>query len=102
MGSFGAHSLTPERIGEVAAQIRSRTPKPFAMNLWVSMEDDGARASDEAAFQRSASALAEYLEELGAPGPVLVEVQRDRAVLQPVDEDLHGSESPGMEGMTQA
>ena len=69
LGSFGAHSLTPERIGEVAAQIRSLTSRPFAMNLWVSMEDEGARTSDEAAFQRSVSAIAGHLKELGAPLP---------------------------------
>lgn len=69
LGSFGAHSLTPAAIGAVAAQIRGMTSKPFAMNLWVSMEDDGARASDEAAFQRSVVALADHLKELGAPTP---------------------------------
>ena len=48
LGSFGAHGLTPEAIKDVIAQIRSRTSKPFAMNLWVSMEDAGARTSMKA------------------------------------------------------
>src|SRR5450432_4008731 len=39
LGSFAAHSLTPGAIKDVIAEIRSRTSKPFAMNLWVSMED---------------------------------------------------------------
>src|ERR1700677_2322949 len=47
LGSFGAHGLAPEAIKDVIAEIRSLTPKPFAMNLWVSMEDEGARTSDE-------------------------------------------------------
>src|ERR1700732_3599995 len=42
LGSFGAHGLAPSAIQEVVAEIRSLTNKPFAMNLWVSMEDEGA------------------------------------------------------------
>src|ERR1700686_2954897 len=38
LGSFAAHSLTPGAIKDVIAEIRSLTSKPFAMNLWVSME----------------------------------------------------------------
>jgi nitronate monooxygenase len=69
MGSFGAHSLAPDAIGEVIAQIRALTAKPFAMNLWVSMEDEGARTSDESAFNRSLAPLAGHLAELRAPQP---------------------------------
>src|SRR6266436_2367262 len=69
LGSFGAHSLTPESIKEVIAQIRSLTSKPFAMNLWVSMEDEGARTSDENAFKRSLAPLSPHLAALGAPRP---------------------------------
>ena len=67
LGSFGAHTLAPDAIEDVIAQIRSLTSKPFAMNLWVSMEDEGARSSDEPAFNRSLAPLAAYLAELGAP-----------------------------------
>jgi nitronate monooxygenase len=69
LGSFGANSLTPEAIGEVIAEIRSLTSKPFAMNLWVSTEDEGARTSDESAFNRSLAPLVTHLDELGAPRP---------------------------------
>jgi nitronate monooxygenase len=69
LGSFGAHSLAPDQINEVIAQIRSLTAKPFAMNLWVSMEDEGTRTSDESAFHRSLATLAVHLEALGAPRP---------------------------------
>src|SRR5262245_35840985 len=70
LGSFGAHGLAPEDIKDVIAQIRSLTAKPFAMNLWVSMEDEGARTSDESAFNRSLAPLAIHLDALGAPPPV--------------------------------
>ena len=69
LGSFAAHSLTPEAIKEVIAEIRSLTSKPFAMNLWMSMEDDGARTSDENAFNRSLAPLAGHIAALGAPRP---------------------------------
>jgi len=69
LGSFGAHTLTPEAIKEVIGQIRSLTSKPFAMNLWVSMEDEGARTSDENAFNRSLAPLTTNLAALGAPRP---------------------------------
>lgn len=69
LGSFGVHGLAPEAIKDVIAQIRSLTSKPFAMNLWVSMEDEGARTSDEDAFNRSLAPLAVHLAALGAPRP---------------------------------
>jgi nitronate monooxygenase len=69
LGSFGAHGLTPEAIEDVIAQIRGLTSKPFAMNLWVSMEDEGARLSDENAFNRSFAPLAAHIAALGAPRP---------------------------------
>jgi nitronate monooxygenase len=69
LGSFGAHGLTPEAIKEAIAEIRSLTSKPFAMNLWVSMEDEGARTSDENAFKRSLAPITTHLAGLGAPHP---------------------------------
>src|SRR5258708_33660081 len=69
LGSFAAHSLTPGAIKDVIAEIRSLTSKPFAMNLWVSMEDEGARTSDENAFNRSLAPLAVHIAALGAPRP---------------------------------
>ena len=70
LGSFGAHGLEPHMIGDVIAEIRSLTAKPFAMNLWVSMEDSGAAASDAVAFGRALSHLAPHIEALGGKQPV--------------------------------
>jgi nitronate monooxygenase len=66
LGSFGAHSMAPSAIGEVVAEIRSLTNKPFAMNLWVSMEDEGASTSNAEHFERALSHLAPHLEAVGA------------------------------------
>ena len=69
LGSFGAHSMEPQAIRDVIAEIRSLTAKPFAINLWVSMEDEGAQTSDEAAFRRAASSLAPFIERVGGMQP---------------------------------
>src|ERR1700744_390101 len=69
LGSFGAHGLTPEAIKDVIAEIRSLTSKPFAINLWVSMEDEGARTSDSEAFARSLAPLAGHIQALGGTLP---------------------------------
>lgn len=70
LGSFGAHGLTPSAIRDVIAEIRALTTKPFAMNLWVSMEDEGARASGAEAFSRSLKPLAHHIHALGGSLPV--------------------------------
>ena len=69
LGSFGAHGLSPSAIRDVIAELRSMTDKPFAMNLWVSMEDEGAKASDEATFERSLATLAPHIQSLGGTLP---------------------------------
>lgn len=69
LGSFGAHGLAPAEIRDVIAELRARTSAPFAINLWVSMEDEGARAAGEADFARSRRTIAPLLESLGAPLP---------------------------------
>jgi nitronate monooxygenase len=69
LGSFGAHGLAPSAIKDVIAEIRALTSKPFAMNLWVSMEDEGAATSGTDAFARSLSPLAGHIKALGAPLP---------------------------------
>ncbi|HET6215942.1 MAG TPA: nitronate monooxygenase, partial [Acidobacteriaceae bacterium] len=69
LGSFGAHGLKPEAIRNVIREIKALTPKPFAMNLWVSMEDEGALTSTEEAFHRSLAPLAKHIESVGGARP---------------------------------
>ncbi|MGA9667590.1 MAG: nitronate monooxygenase [Terracidiphilus sp.] len=69
LGSFGAHGLSPSAIGDVIAEIRELTANPFAINLWVSMEDKGARTSGREEFQRSLAHIAKHIESLGAALP---------------------------------
>jgi nitronate monooxygenase len=69
LGSFGAHGLSPSAIKDVIAEIRALTSKPFAINLWVSMEDEGARTSGSEAFSRSLTPLAGHIQALGGALP---------------------------------
>ena len=69
LGSFGVHGLKTEAIRKVIREIKGLTPKPFAMNLWVSMEDEGAFTSMEEAFHRSLSPLAKHIESVGGSKP---------------------------------
>jgi nitronate monooxygenase len=61
--------LSPDAISGVIGAIRALTSRPFAVNLWVSMEDDGARTSDEAAYDRSLLPLRDHFAALGVPLP---------------------------------
>ena len=69
LGSFGAHGLKPEAIRNVIREMKALTSKPFAMNLWVSMEDEGAFTSTEEAFHRSLAPLEEHIESAGGAKP---------------------------------
>jgi nitronate monooxygenase len=69
LGSFGGVSREPESIKQAIAEIRALTSRPFAVNLWVSTEDEGARTSDEKAFNRSLTPLAGHLAALAVPRP---------------------------------
>jgi nitronate monooxygenase len=70
LGSFGAHHLSPQEILTVAHEIRQRTSRPFALNLWVSDCDgeEGPLLAPED-FERALTWLGPYCEELGLPLP---------------------------------
>jgi nitronate monooxygenase len=69
LGSYGAHSLAPEAIGPVVAEIRSQTSQPFAINLWVSDHDPGGETLGPAEFERVWPMFAPYYRELGVEKP---------------------------------
>jgi nitronate monooxygenase len=76
LGSFGAHGLKPEAIRNVIREIKALTTKPFAMNLWVSMEDE-AVTSTEKAFHRSLAPLAKHIETVGGAKPTYLPYESD-------------------------
>ncbi|AVR94680.1 NAD(P)H-dependent flavin oxidoreductase [Pseudoduganella armeniaca] len=69
LGSFGVHHLDGNGIREVAAAIRARTARPFALNLWVPLDDSDDPRLDDEVFARNAALLEPYFTELGLAPP---------------------------------
>ena len=69
LGSFGFAYTQPDEMRKQAAFVRSKTDKPFGMNLFVAPQPD---AIDAGAQRGALEAVAKYYTELGlpAPGPV--------------------------------
>ncbi|MFB9240783.1 nitronate monooxygenase [Massilia antarctica] len=83
LGSFGAHHLDANGIGDVASRIRARTSGPFALNLWIPLDDADDPRIDDAAFARNAQLLQPYLSELGLQIP-----QRPKRFAPPYAEQI--------------
>ncbi|MBC8067892.1 MAG: nitronate monooxygenase, partial [Deltaproteobacteria bacterium] len=73
LGSYGAQTMSPEQIVGIAADIRARTDRPFALNLWVSDHDPGGFDRDPAQLAALRELFAPYFAELGLEVPELPE-----------------------------
>ena len=73
LGSFGLYGLGPERITAVAAELRERTARPFALNLWLPFQGSGEGAPgagfDRAEYERAIAGLADLFAEAGVAPP---------------------------------
>jgi len=70
LGSFGVHHLDGAGIRAIDAQIRARTRRTYALNLWIPLGDsDDPRVSD-AQWAASTDLLRPYFSELKVPLPV--------------------------------
>lgn len=67
LGFIGAAYLTPVRIVEAAAAVRSKTQRAFGINLFAPVPEPSLPASAEAAISR----VEPYFRELGLPTPPL-------------------------------
>lgn len=70
LGSYGAYGLSGERILDVARNIRERTDRPFALNIWIPHDGGDDYRPDEEEFARHLAPLAGWFDELGVPLPV--------------------------------
>src|SRR5581483_10345109 len=68
LGSLGCAYLAPDAIEAVAAEVRARTPRPFALNLFVRAD----APEDAAARARVLPALRGFRGELGLAGEPLL------------------------------
>lgn len=69
LGSFGVHHLDGKGIQATASAIRARTGRPFALNLWVPLEDSENPTLSDAEYERALDTLRPYFSELGVPLP---------------------------------
>ena len=78
MGSFGAHHLSPIEIKETVAAIRSRTNKPFAMNLWIPLPGEPELRVNPSEFAANLNRLKPVYDALGLPEPEFHETVHQR------------------------
>jgi nitronate monooxygenase len=69
LGSFGVHHLDGAGIRQVAAQIRARTRRTFALNLWIPLGDSDAPQLTEAKWNAACELLRPWFDELHVPLP---------------------------------
>jgi nitronate monooxygenase len=69
LGSFGVHHLGAAGIRDIAARIRARTSRSFALNLWIPLDDSDDPQVSEAGWQAALELLAPYYRELKVPLP---------------------------------
>jgi nitronate monooxygenase len=69
LGSFGVHHLDGAGIRKVAGEIRARTQRPFALNLWIPLGDSDEPRLDDARWNAACELLRPYFTELGVPMP---------------------------------
>lgn len=51
MGSFGLNAYQPDEIVQVNDEIKKRTEKPYALNLWVPLKNDPIKSFTSADFE---------------------------------------------------
>lgn len=69
LGTYGLYGYGAERIRETAEGIRSRTQRPFAVNLWLPTGDEVG--PDDAEIPAAVAAVAPIFDELGLGVPPL-------------------------------
>jgi len=69
LGSFGVHHLDGKGIRAVAERIRARTPRPFALNLWIPLHAHETERIPDAQFAAACDLLRPYFNELGIQVP---------------------------------
>jgi nitronate monooxygenase len=69
LGSFGAHHLGAAGIRDVAAAIRARTARPFALNLWIPLRDSDDPQMTDAQWNTALQLLQPYFDLLRVPLP---------------------------------
>jgi nitronate monooxygenase len=80
LGAYGAVGLAPDEIARVVADIRARTSRPFAVNLWVPIAGQDDQHASDVAFARAIERGQPARDALGIAPPLRV---AEREVVNP-------------------
>jgi nitronate monooxygenase len=69
LGSFGVHHLDGAGIRAIDAQIRARTRRTYALNLWIPLGDSDDPRLTDAQWAAACELLRPYFDELRVPLP---------------------------------
>jgi nitronate monooxygenase len=69
LGSFGVHHLDGAGIRAIDAQIRARTRRTYALNLWIPLRDSDDPRMTDAQWIAACELLRPYFDELRVPMP---------------------------------
>jgi nitronate monooxygenase len=69
LGSFGVHHLCAAGIRDVAAKIRARTARSFALNLWIPFQESDDPPVTDAQWNAAIDLLRPWFEELRVSVP---------------------------------
>lgn len=69
LGSFGVHHLDGAGIRAIDAQIRARTQRTYALNLWIPLGDSDDPRVTDAQWATACELLRPYFDELRVPLP---------------------------------
>ncbi|MCD2498247.1 NAD(P)H-dependent flavin oxidoreductase [Microbacterium nymphoidis] len=81
LGSYGLYGYDADRITRTAAELRARTDRPIALNLWMPTGDEVS--PDDVDWEAATTALAPLFEQVGLEVP-----ERPARFLPDVDEQL--------------
>lgn len=71
LGGFGAYTLSPQEIFDADQKIKSKTPRPYNLNLWVSDTDYRDKEDVERRYQETVVTFKPYFDSLGIEVPDL-------------------------------
>jgi nitronate monooxygenase len=69
LGSFGVHHLDGAGMRDIAAQIRARTSRTFALNLWIPLGDSDDPKVSDTQWSAAIELLTPYYRKLDVPLP---------------------------------
>jgi len=69
LGGYGAYTINASEIYEIDKQIKTKTNKPYNLNLWVSDTDAVNGEVTDEQYEQTVKAFKPYFDEAGIPVP---------------------------------